>query len=249
VLSQIPFDRIRVILLDVGGTLMSMDFSWIQQELQARGIRCTRDELERAEAFARPFVSRENTGRLHRSEPAIGFEHFLTFLFEHLKRLIGHTLEPERLATALAPVFRPSGQSDRLWSAVLPGVEGALRDLTAMGYRLAVVSNADGTVERGLEQQGLRRYFELVVDSALVGFEKPDPRIFAHALSVLRCRPDCALHVGDMYFADVAGARSAGLHALLLDPFDDWPGVDCARLPSLSEVRDQFVSAARQRGA
>jgi len=171
-------------------------------------------------------------------------------LFECLEPLVGRALEPPRLATELAPVLRPQGQSDRLWSAVLPGVREALGDFTAMGLRLAVVSNADGTVERGLEQRGLRQHFELVVDSAVVGMEKPDPRIFLHALTALECEPDHALHIGDMYFADVAGARSAGIHALLLDPFDDWPSVDCPRLPSLIEVRDHFLAVTlKRRGA
>jgi putative hydrolase of the HAD superfamily len=119
-----------------------------------------------------------------------------------------------------------------------------------MGLRLAVVSNADGSVERGLTTQGLRSHLELVVDSAVVGVEKPDPRIFAHAIATLGCAPDRALHVGDMYFADVAGARSAGIHAILLDPFDDWPAADCLRLPSLGAVRDRLRDArTKQAGA
>lgn len=229
---------------------MSMDFSWIRQELESRHISCTRHQLERAEAFARPLVSRENSALLERSEKAIGFERFLTLVLERLEPLVGRTLDPPRLAAELAPVLRPSDQSDRLWSAVLPGVREALADFCGMGLRLAVVSNADGTVEKGLEQQGLRQYFELVVDSTVIGFEKPDPRIFSHALTALQCEPDDALHIGDMYFADVAGARSAGVHALLLDPFDDWQGVDCLRSPSLLDVRDHFLEAtSRQRGA
>jgi putative hydrolase of the HAD superfamily len=116
--------------------------------------------------------------------------------------------------------------------------------------RLAVVSNADGTVERALTEQGLRPHLELVVDSAVVGMAKPDPRIFAHAITALECTPDSTLHVGDMYFADVAGARGAGIHAVLLDPFDDWPDVDCLRLPNLGAVRDRFREAiGRQSGA
>jgi HAD superfamily hydrolase (TIGR01509 family) len=236
----IPFDRIDVVLLDVGGTLMSMDFTWIERELCARGVLCTRDQLERAEALARPIVSRENSMLLGRSQAAIGFERFLTLCFEQLKPLVGFDVEPARLVAEVAPVLKPPGESDRLWTAVLPGVTEALEGLAAMGLRLAVVSNADGTVERALERQGLRRYLEVVVDSGVVGFHKPDPRIFAHALAAMRCEPDRALHVGDMVFADVAGARSAGIHALLLDPYDDWPDADCDRMPGLLELRDRF---------
>ena len=41
---------------------------------------------------------------------------------ERLEPLIGLSLDPPRLAAELAPILRPQGRSDRLWSAVLPGV-------------------------------------------------------------------------------------------------------------------------------
>jgi len=130
----------------------------------------------------------------------------------------------------LVPRIRFPGRSLELWSAVLPGVPEALARLRAAGYRLVVVSNADGTVEEGLTRAGLRPYLHAVVDSHLVGFEKPDPRIFDHALSLFGSDPTRTLHVGDMYAADVVGARAAGLHALLLDPHGDWGEVDAAHV-------------------
>ena len=48
--------------------------------------------------------------------------------------------------------------------------------------------------------------------------------------------------MGDIYHADVSGARAAGVHALLLDPFGDWPEVDCERAEDLSP----FVLEAQQ---
>jgi putative hydrolase of the HAD superfamily len=238
---RVPYERIEVVLLDVGGTLISMDFSWVQEELRSRGIRCSRAQLERAEAAARPTVSRENAALLERGRPQLGFERFLALWFERLGILLGTGgLEPVRLATELSPILRPPGHSYRLWSAVLPGVEEALSDLTQMGLRLAVVSNSDGTVERSLTDHELRGYLEVVVDSAVVGMEKPDTGIFAHAMTAMRCSPEVTLHVGDMYFADVVGARGAGAHAVLLDPYDDWLDADCPRLPDLAAVRDRF---------
>ena len=53
--------------------------------------------------------------------------------------------------------------------------------------------------------------------SALVGVSKPDPAIFAEALRRLDAPAAAALHVGDHPRNDLAGARAAGLAALLLD--------------------------------
>jgi FMN phosphatase YigB (HAD superfamily) len=91
---------------------------------------------------------------------------------------------------------------------------------------------------------GLHALLDEIVDSHLVGFEKPDPRIFAHALERSGAQPETTLHVGDLYAADVVGARAAGVHALLLDPHDDWPPVDCARLPNVPALA-RAIRAAR----
>ena len=77
----------------------------------------------------------------------------------------------------------------------------------------------------------------------IVGFEKPDPRIFHHALRVAGASPETTLHVGDLYDADVVGARAAGVHALLLDPFGDWPDVDCERATDLGVLLDRLRGA------
>jgi putative hydrolase of the HAD superfamily len=66
-----------------------------------------------------------------------------------------------------------------------------------------------------------------------VGYAKPDPRIFEHALSVSGSDASSTLHVGDMYYADIVGAEAAGIRAVLLDPFDNWTDHDCIRLPDL----------------
>jgi HAD superfamily hydrolase (TIGR01549 family) len=117
------------------------------------------------------------------------------------------------LVSELVPRIRFPGRSLELWSAVLPGVPEALVRLREAGFRLVVVSNADGTVEEGLTRAGLRPHLHAVVDSQVVGFEKPDPRIFSHALGLFSSDPARTLHVGDMYAADIVGARATCTHS------------------------------------
>jgi HAD superfamily hydrolase (TIGR01509 family) len=103
-----------------------------------------------------------------------------------------------------------------LWSSVPESTRSALARLKAAGLLLGVVSNSEGRVEQALEAAGLRGYFDVVVDSGLIGIEKPDPRIFQAALQALRVAPEEALYVGDLYEVDVVGARSAGIEAVLV---------------------------------
>jgi putative hydrolase of the HAD superfamily len=114
----------------------------------------------------------------------------------------------------------------------------ALDGARARGVKVAVISNSEGKLDGLFVDLGLRGHFDLVVDSALVGVEKPDPRIFAVALETLGVPADRALHLGDLYATDIVGARAAGLRCALVDPFEHYagrhPGVP--RVPGVVEV-------------
>jgi HAD superfamily hydrolase (TIGR01509 family) len=245
IIAPIPLDRIETVFLDIGNTLISIDFEWVKSELEALGEFVDVRRLERAEAAARPRISR----RLLRETEGDGQRLFAAYIEEVLGRLteLGCELQsaPELLAARLAPILRVPGQTQRLWSRVLPGVPEALSRLEAAGFRLCAVSNSDGSAEASLRLCDLRGFFERVVDSALIGYEKPDPRIFQHALEESGAEPETTLHVGDLYEADVLGARAAGIHAALLDPFDDWRHVDCSRFRDVPELVAALSEARR----
>jgi putative hydrolase of the HAD superfamily len=241
--NELPLAEIDTLFLDAGGTLISMDFGRIARELGALGHPCEPTALARAEAAARPRISRvvASGGSTEGT--------FSVYVDLVLRRVL--TLENDArsaLVSQLVPRIRFPGRSVELWSAVLPGVPEALARLRDAGFRLVVVSNADGTVEEGLTRAGLRPHLHAVVDSHVVGFEKPDPRIFSHALSLFGSDPARTLHVGDMYAADVVGARAAGLHALLLDPHGDWGEVDCPVTRDVPSLARRLLEIRAARG-
>jgi len=232
----VTFDpaAIDAIFLDVGNTLVSMDFALLCELLATHGVSCTPAALARAEAATRPALSR------FLAAPArAGWHETFTFYIDGMLARLGGVAAATRdvLASRLAAEVRAKIPTQRLWSVVLPGVPEALAQLRAAGLTVVAVSNSDGTVEQGLETFGLRQYLHHVVDSAVVGAEKPDAAIFHHALALAGSAPARTLHVGDLYAVDVLGARAAGLHALLLDPHGDWADVDCdvaADVPALA---------------
>jgi HAD superfamily hydrolase (TIGR01509 family) len=243
--QPIPYGALEAIFLDVGNTLVSIDFDWIAAELAQRDTRCDAQQLRRAEAAARPWVSAQVAEPGSEARIDFSFERYLEGVLTCLAKQgveLGRDLNI--LVGELVPILKPDGLTARLWSWVLPGVPDALEAFRSAGLKLAVVSNADGTVEAGLRAQGLHGYFDAVLDSHVVGADKPDARIFEAALAQVSANPASVLHVGDLYSADVVGARGAGLHALLLDPFDDWPNVDCHWLPDLTALA-QRISEAR----
>ena len=239
------YKDIDTLFFDAGGTLVSIDFGLVCKELSRFGVHCNFEQLRRAEAAARPIVS----DRLTKLEPATGeglglFEFFLRTILEQLSlKVADPSISVPTISKQLAPILRPGGRSNRLWSYVLPGVRESLLGLAAMGFKMVVVSNSDGTVDQLMHESGLRPFFDAVVDSHVVGFAKPDPRIFEHALAVSGSDANRTLHVGDMYYADIVGAEAAGIRAVLIDPFDDWAGYGCPRLPDLPALYREMAGA------
>ena len=75
---------------------------------------------------------------------------------------------------------------------------------------------------------------EFVIDSEVVGVEKPDPRIFEAGCAGLDLPPDACVYVGDLYPVDYVGARDAGLDAVLLDPL----GMHHERADTVSDLAE-----------
>ena len=238
----VPFDAIDTLFLDAGNTLVTMDFALLCDVLAAHGVACEPGALARAEAAARPAVSRFCV-----EGPTPEWPDVFGFYLHRVLGALGGAAATARdaLAPTLTAEIRRTVPTPRLWSRVLPGVPESLAALHAAGVRLVVVSNSDGTAEQGLAAVGLRAHVDHVVDSSLVGVEKPAPGIFLHALALAGSAPERTLHVGDLYAVDVLGARAAGLHAILLDPYGDWDDVDCARAPDVAAVAHAILAARR----
>jgi putative hydrolase of the HAD superfamily len=125
---------------------------------------------------------------------------------------------PEEALADVGDRLKAEHEREHLWTHVESGTREALEELLDGGYRLGVISNADGRVEEVIRSVGLRDLVEFVVDSHVVGVEKPDPRIFRAGIRQLGLKPAECLYVGDLYPVDVLGARGAGMEALLVDP-------------------------------
>ena len=100
---------------------------------------------------------------------------------------------------------------------VFPDVLPALDALKERGLRIGAVSNWVWQLPELLHSLELVRHFDFIAASARVGFEKPHPAIFRHALEQAGVEPGEALHVGDHLDADVAGAQGVGIAPVLID--------------------------------
>lgn len=98
----------------------------------------------------------------------------------------------------------------------------ALGRIARQGVRLGIVSNWDRRLRLLYERFALERMFSVLICSAEVGVEKPDPWIFTIACRAAGVSPRQAVHLGDDAEKDVAGANRAGLVGLLHDDEEGW---------------------------
>ncbi|MGQ9661532.1 MAG: HAD family hydrolase [Kiritimatiellia bacterium] len=98
-----------------------------------------------------------------------------------------------------------------------PEVSDALENLRMRGLPLGIVSNWQKGLVHFCMELGILEYFQVVVCSAELGIQKPDPKMFETAVAGLGLRAEEVLHVGDTIEEDVEGARQAGVSCVWLD--------------------------------
>ena len=121
------------------------------------------------------------------------------------------------------------------WDQIPPGTRDALDHLRKT-FRIAVISNADGGIERVLTRRGIADCFESITDSGILGVEKPRAEIFRAALAAMNATPEESLYVGDVYSVDYVGARSAGMQAILFDVAGAYRDRDLPRVETLEQL-------------
>jgi HAD superfamily hydrolase (TIGR01509 family) len=220
---------INTLFLDAGGVLCHPSWTRVSAELAEAGVHVSAEALAAAEPLAKRDID-HSTLVQSTDDSKRGWLYFNKVL-----QYAGVTL-CEATDRALA-VLREYHGSHNLWEYVPGDVPPTLEALRSLGLQLVVVSNANGRLRHLFDRVGLTRYFDVVLDSADWGVEKPDPRLFRLAVERSGAVPATTAHVGDLFHVDVAGARAAGLReGVLLDAAGLYADVDCRRIRTLDEL-------------
>jgi putative hydrolase of the HAD superfamily len=227
-------DGVQTVLFDLDGTLVfhepdSFDMisafcSEIGQPLSIEAERLGR--RTRHEYFVDPLIREQISGR--------SANEFWLHLNRHLLEAIRIEGDLDALAEDVTSRFKDAAF---VYQCPQPG-RRTLSELRRRGYVLGLVTNRSN-VERFhelLDEMELRPYFDMILASGEVGMPKPEPGIFFAALNRLGATADRTLYVGDNYWADVVGARRAGILPVLFDPLSLFPEAGCMILEQLDEL-------------
>lgn len=221
--------RPRAIFFDAGNTLVRIDYAAIAAQLAALGVSVAPEALQRADWRARVRVDDELfAGRASSTESRTAAARYLAHVLADVGVTDGATVEA--MVAWRSRYNAPRG----IFCAPEPAAPAALAAARQAGCVTGVISNSNGAIAGILESLGLTPCLDFVLDSFVVGVEKPDPRIFRLALERAGVRPDQAVYIGDFYSVDVLGARAVGMSAILLDPGRCWGARDCPAAPDVA---------------
>jgi HAD superfamily hydrolase (TIGR01509 family) len=224
----------RACVFDAGGTLVHPDWPRLAALAEEfAGRRLEADEMRRAFGEMLKGVGTPEPGKPLVKQSG---RHW-TF-----RAMYGGLGLDEASCEALVGRIDAAHAERHIWCGVDPEAPRVIDEIKRQGLLVAVISNTeDGRAHDSLEAAGLAERFDVIIDSQLVGFKKPDPAIFRHALELLGVEPDAAVFVGDSYAHDALAARAVGMRAVLLDPLDLHPEAVCPRVRALGDLLRDVV--------
>lgn len=192
---------ISSILFDWGGTLDADGLHWLDRFYQIydqEGLR----EIPKSrikEAFYWADAQADADPAMKKSGLREMMGRHVRWQFEKLG-LHSPKQEAEIAAAFVKPADRVLRRNRRI-----------LENLTYHGLRLGVISNFYGNIETLCREFRFLPYLEVILDSAVVGLRKPDPKLYSLALKKLGLPAHRVAFVGDSFDRDIVPAKSIGM--------------------------------------
>lgn len=197
---------IKGFIFDYGGTLDTGGCHWGKQLWHAyerQGVPVTEAMFREAYVYAERMLGRNSI--IRRDD---------TFRQTLSKKL---TLELQYLPLTATERYHDSLLDD-LYQQTIGHTRHSCEVLTEIGKccPMALVSNFYGNMPVVLREFGMDRFFPHVIESAVVGIRKPDPKMFLLGVEALGLSPSEVVVVGDSMTKDILPAKAAGCRTVWL---------------------------------
>ncbi len=229
--NQANLSNVRVVLLDLGDTLIHGNFTAgdsqaVWEEIYARLILS--EAVQGANYIVPPLEKIREAIAEHVSRAMANIWRDKTEEEQDILVLFKAAFEAAGLPRAAEPEFLRqviSLEQELLYARIVevgPTALSTLEELRQRGYRLGLVSNFCNLVDvvyLNIDRLGLLQYFEQSVLSCEVGWRKPSPRIYAAICEKMAVVPENCLFIGDRLIEDIRGPQQAGMRAILTQEF------------------------------
>jgi len=237
--SEAYFDenRITTVIFDLDGTLRQSlpgGDSFMLEHAVRLGIICSEECFIAARQWAhRYWASSENLlidqERYGRGERA--------FWENYARRTLETLGAPPDRVRELAPklhehMYENYCPVDNIPQDVIP----TLARLRQAGLTIGLLTNRTDSPGEYLQEIGLASELDFFVSAGQIGSWKPDPECFYYSMGMAGSLPQETLYIGDNYYADIVGARQAGIHPLLIDRERIFPEPDCEVIYEIGEL-------------
>jgi len=227
---------IKTILFDFDGTLchhLPSGGEVFTDYVIGLGLKVTAEDRRRAAVWEHYYFA--SSSEIQADLEKYNDEEDFWFHFAH-RRLAALGCAPE-LVPELGPKVSAHMRENYNPETWIPDeTHTVIPRLRKTGYTLGVVSNRDNPYQHEIDGLGMGDYFHFSLAAGEVKSWKPDTGIFEHAIKMAKGIPEETVYIGDNYFADVVGARRAGLQPVLYDPKGLFHEPGCPVIASLDEL-------------
>lgn len=215
------------IFFDVGNTLFFYNYDFLRDLLAERfNVNTTNAELETAHKSALLSIVRD--GITLKGHDVLSRETYKRWFTS-----VG--VDEDRIDSAIDAI-RSHPFRHLFWARLEDGTREMLDWFRERGFKLGVISNAEGQIKRLLEHTNMDYRFDVVLDSGVEGISKPDRRIFNKAAETIGTEPSRCIFVGDLYDVDVLGAQNAGMTPILVDRTGKYKNADCLTVARVADL-------------
>lgn len=235
---NLDVSKIKGVIFDYGGTIDTGGDHWsevIWDAWQRAGVAA--DKAVFREVYV--YAERELARTLH-ILPHHNFNDLLQIKMKiELQRLSEMGLFPPQEIEGKAKLV-----ADICYASAKASVEKARPVLEALSkrYPMVLVSNFYGNIATVLKDFGIDGYFKKIIESAVVGVRKPDPKIFILGVEALGMKPEEVVVFGDSLSKDIVPAEKAGCQAVWLKGKGWTAEEDAALHPNMVKSLDEALS-------
>jgi putative hydrolase of the HAD superfamily len=227
---------IRAIFYDLDGTLrMNLPNGWhaFADFAQEFGLHSSPEDRLRIARWEHYYFAESPEIRSDR----ISFTDSPSFWENYSRRQLAVLGAAPEQSAELAPKLNQRMTEEYRPRDIIPDdLVETLARLREQGYLLGVLSNRSESFSGYLAERGLGEFFSLAIFAGEAGMYKPEPGVFHYLLEKAGVLAEESVYVGDNYFADVVGARGAGMNPVLLDVNNLFDAPGCPVIQSHRQI-------------